>query len=239
LLLLLPLLACSCSVSAGLEQRRYAQRLREAVEDRVAEYGPAARERMVPWFTVAGVAYPPPAIVLVGLKQERELQVYAADALGAWQFVRKYPIWAASGGLGPKLAEGDLQVPEGFYHVELLNPFSRHHLSLRLSYPNDFDRARGEEDGRTDLGGDIMIHGGHASAGCLAMGDTAAEELFVLAFDVGMENVEVVLSPTDFRFAKLPALDVPPWTGQLYAELRDALARLPRPIENTLDGMLP
>jgi hypothetical protein len=225
----LPLLCVSCALQSRLEERRYARRLREAVEERVAEYGPAARARLAPSFAAAGVDYPSHAVVLAGFKQERELHLYAADAVGVWRFVRSYPVLAASGVLGPKLMEGDRQVPEGFYRVELLNPFSRHHLSLRLSYPNDFDRARGAEDGRHELGGGIMIHGGRASAGCLAIGDPAVEELFVLAFDVGYENVEVVLSPVDFRLREPSsslALETR-WLPQLYAELREAVRRLP------------
>ena len=79
--------------------------------------------------------------------------------------------------LGPKLREGDRQVPEGVYTIANMNPNSISHLSLALSYPNDFDRARAAEDGRADntLGGSIMIHGGSGSIGCMAVGDEAAE----------------------------------------------------------------
>jgi hypothetical protein len=38
-----------------------------------------------------------------------------------------------------------------------------------------------KKDGRKNLGSNIMIHGKNCSVGCLAMGDEAAEELFVLA----------------------------------------------------------
>lgn len=44
-----------------------------------------------------------------------------------------------------------------------------------------------------------MIHGNAVSIGCLAMGDTAAEELFVLAARTGLRNIQVILSPIDFR----------------------------------------
>lgn len=57
---------------------------------------------------------------MVGLKQEEQLQVYAA---GRMRFVRAYPIQAASGEAGPKLREGDGQVPEGIYRIESLNLF--------------------------------------------------------------------------------------------------------------------
>ena len=73
----------------------------------------------------------------------------------------RYPIRAASGALGPKLREGDRQVPEGVYDIESLNPNSRFHVALRVGYPNAFDRQMAGREGRTALGGDIMIRASH------------------------------------------------------------------------------
>jgi anti-sigma factor RsiW len=201
------------------------------VEGRVAAFGGAARERMRPAFEAAGVVYPPGAVTLVGLKQERRLEVYTGAPGEARRFVHAYPVLAASGVAGPKLREGDLQVPEGVYRIALLNPNSRFHLSLRVDYPNAFDRRNAAAEGRTDLGGDIMIHGNAVSIGCLAIGDVAIEELFVLAADVGHERVSVVLSPLDLRTAPLPAAlaGAHAWSGELYAAIRAALAALPAP----------
>ena len=124
-------------------------------------------------------------------------------------------------------------MPEGIYPVESLNPNSRHHLALRIGYPGAFDREKARREGRTDLGGDIMIHGGSASIGCLAMGDEAAEDLFVLAAVTGIEYVRVVIAPEDFRKdpapAGLPA--EPPWVEELYAAIRAELGGLPLPGE--------
>ena len=125
----------------------------------------------------------------------------------------------------PKLREGDGQAPEGLYRIESLNPNSAYHLSLRVNYPNAQDRKRGAEDGRTDLGSDIMIHGRDVSIGCLAMGDAAAEDLFVLAADTGIKNIAVIMCPVDFRVRELPG-NMPPlpgWCGELYGEIRQAL----------------
>jgi hypothetical protein len=207
----------------------------KTVEDRLAEYGDAARARLGPYFTAAGVAYPPSRVVLVGLKRERQMLLYAAPADGSPRYVWSYPVLGASGQLGPKLREGDRQVPEGLYRIEYLNPNSRYHLSLRIDYPSPFDLMHAAEDGRAEPGGDIMIHGGSGSTGCLAMGDEAAEELFVLAADVSHENVEVILSPIDFRVASLsqPRGAQPPWIAELYADIRYALVQLPLPAERT------
>jgi hypothetical protein len=196
----------------------------------VAQYGPGARARLEPFFAAANIAYPPERFVLVGFKYERELHVLASGSGQDLAFIRLYPVLGASGTLGPKLRWGDRQVPEGIYTIDYLNPNSIAHLSLALSYPNAYDRARAAEDGRDDLGGDIMIHGGGSSIGCLAMGDEAAEDLFVLAAETGWANGVVVLSPIDFRTTVLPA-DYRPqtaWETDLHAILRAELARLPR-----------
>jgi len=63
----------------------------------------------------------------------------------------------------------------------------------------------------------------------LAIGDEAAEDLFVLAADTGLENITVVLSPVDFRTgASLPeTVRLPEWTTPLYSQIRARLAELP------------
>ncbi len=197
-----------------------------SVDDRVTQFGAAAEARLAPHFKAAGIPYPPARATLIGLKQERELQLYAAAATGPYRLIRTYPILAASGNAGPKLREGDRQVPEGLYRIESLNPNSRYHLSLRVNYPNDFDRAQAKLDGRTTLGGDIMIHGNAVSIGCLAMGDPAAEELFVLAARTGLSNIQVILSPCEFRrHANLgPAPGAPAWLPSLYEKIKAELA---------------
>jgi hypothetical protein len=175
------------------------QKKRFTVADRLRQFGPRARARWQPFFSASGVTYPPASAILAGFKQEKALSVYGAGENGQLCFLRSYPILAASGLIGPKLCEGDKQVPEGIYPVESLNPNSRFHLALRIGYPNKFDRQQARLDGRTNLGGDIMIHGADVSIGCLAMGDEAAEDLFVLAADAGIGNITVIISPYDFR----------------------------------------
>ncbi len=201
-----------------------------SLASRLLQYGPAARARLQPVFEAAQVSYPPARVVLLALKQEKILEVYAADTNRDLRFLRSYPITAASGSAGPKLLEGDQQVPEGVYPVESLNPDSKFHLALRLGYPNQFDRGQARLDGRDHLGGDIMIHGGAASVGCLAVGDQAVEDLFVLAADAGITAVAVVISPVDFRkTAEIPSpeTNLPPWTASLYQTLKTNLNELP------------
>ena len=202
----------------------------KTVEDRVNEFGAVVRERLEPKFRAAGVPYPPRRVTFIGLKDERLLAVYAAGADQPFKFICSYPVLAASGLPGPKLREGDRQVPEGIYRVPELNPNSLFHLSIRLDYPNEFDRARGAEDGRAKLGGDIMIHGDARSRGCLAMGDPAAEDLFILAALTGIENITVILAPTDFRTRPaVPPDGAPPWASELYANIARELGSYARP----------
>ena len=202
----------------------------KTIDDRIAEFGGAVRQRLSPKFAAAGIPFPPAAVTLIGFKQSRVLELYAADADGAPRFVCAYPILAASGVLGPKLREGDRQVPEGVYRVRELNPNSLFHLSLWLDYPNEFDRAKAEAEQRFEPGSEIMIHGKAVSRGCLAVGDVAAEDLFVLAALTGIEKVQVILSPVDFRAERSPGLpaNAPAWTAELYELIERALARYPR-----------
>ena len=198
---------------------------RKTVTDRLAEFGPAARRRLAPDFKRTGVSYPPKQLIFVGLKQEKTLEVWASPPL---KLLKTYPILGTSGTLGPKLREGDLQIPEGVYKIESLNPNSLYHLALRLDYPNPFDQARGKTDGRKNLGGDIMIHGKNCSVGCLAMGDEAIEELFVLSAETGTENIKVILSPVDFRIRERPdnLTGLPDWAPDLYVLIKNELRKV-------------
>ena len=196
---------------------------KRTVADVLVEYGPVAGARLRDRFRVAGVSFPPGEIALVGLKEERLLELWARTN-GHWVRVHRYEVLAASGQLGPKLREGDRQVPEGVYGIEGLNPNSRYHLSLKVSYPNDFDRQQAAAEGRAELGGDIFIHGKDRSIGCLAMGDDAIEELFILVAEVGAAHTRVVLAPRDLRSKPLPDGDTP-WVRELHSQLREELSR--------------
>ncbi len=196
--------------------------------ERLDQIGPAARDRLRSSFEAAGVSYPPPDITLVAFKHEARLDVFATDTDNNPTLITTYPILGTSGRLGPKLREGDRQIPEGFYRLQALNPNSRFHVSIRVDYPNAFDLARAEHDGRTTPGTDIFIHGSDQSAGCLAVGDPVAEELFVLAHDVGLSESELLIAPFDPRgsTAQAPA-DAPRWMSPIYKRLTDQIRTLP------------
>jgi hypothetical protein len=199
--------------------------------DRLAEISPAAYKRLAEKFETAKAAWPPAEIGLVAIKDEKILELFARSNGGAWKLIHRYPVLAASGVAGPKLRQGDRQVPEGVYGIAFLNPNSRYDVSLRVNYPNAFDRQMAAKDGRKDLGGDIMIHGKAGSAGCLAVSDETSEELFVLASNVGLPNIKLIIAPTDFRRNGLPAVDPsqPPWVPKLYTEVASAMSELKAP----------
>lgn len=148
----------------------------------VSERSLAARERTLPRLITEtrfqGLRAGAPMLVRA-FKESRELEVWLEPTPGApWRLFRTYPILNYGGGpLGPKLAEGDGISPEGFYRVtpSQLNPLSQRHLSFNVGFPNEYDRAQGR------TGSFIMVHGGDDSIGCLAVGDAATEEIYLLA----------------------------------------------------------
>ena len=102
---------------------------------------------------------------------------------------------------------------------------SSYYLSLKVTYPNASDRARAKADGRTNLGGDIMIHGKAVTIGCVPVGDDAIEDIFYLASAVGIKNVSVVIAPYDMRKGRKPELERSPlkWYPDLCREIDIAL----------------
>lgn len=123
-------------------------------------------------------------VFLRAFKQERELELWIQRRnSGKYELFRTWKIAAASGKLGPKLAEGDGQVPEGFYTVSrsAMKPDSKFHLAFNIGFPNDFDRYHNR------TGTFLMIHGGTVSAGCLAMTDEKIEEIYTLC-DAALRN---------------------------------------------------
>ena len=199
------------------------------VADVVARYAAATRKHLGPYFTRAGVAYPPKQIALLVFKRERRLSLWARSGPNTpWRFIRHYPVLAASGHAGPKLRQGDYQVPEGVYRIEHLNPNSSYHLSMKVSYPNELDRRMAARDSRTSLGGDIFIHGDQVSIGCVAMGDPAIEELFTLDAETGHQRVKVIIAPNDLRAGgAVIHEEAPTWVGQLYRIVAAALVDFP------------
>lgn len=199
----------------------------KTVEQQIETYGPAARTRLKKAFALRATTYPPVRVAFVAIKSAKELHAYAGDESDGWKYISTYPILGASGVLGPKLKEGDYQVPEGIYSLTL-EPNTPYHLALRLNYPNPFDWERAKEDGRTAPGSDILVHGSNCSIGCLAMGDPASEDLFVLANDASDKNIPLVIAPTDLRTESAPEIvNAPTWLPDLYQAIGQELKKYP------------
>lgn len=212
------LLSCFFLTSCASPHRQY-----QSMGTAVTKYEHYAHENLQPSFRRAGVPYPPKQIALLAYKRSRRLQLWAKHD-GSWRYIKTFPILAASGGPGPKLHNNDHQVPEGIYHIIEFNPDSRFHLSMELNYPNAFDRYHAHLDGRRNLGNQIFIHGSHYSIGCIAIGNNAINQLFVLSYLVGLQNIKVIVAPDDLRYYKpVYGGTHPRWLPQLYRDIKDAL----------------
>ena len=103
-------------------------------------------------------------IYLRAFKYEKKMEVWLKNTSDSkYTLFRTYDICASSGNLGPKRQEGDGQVPEGFYTIDLFNPTSNYYLSMRVSYPNTSDAIL--KTGKS-AGGAIMVHGNCVTIGC-------------------------------------------------------------------------
>ncbi|MDP2889995.1 MAG: L,D-transpeptidase family protein [Bacteroidota bacterium] len=146
-------------------------------------------------------------IYLRAFKTEKKVEVWAKNICDtAFTLVKEFPICEISDEIGPKRRLYDLQVPEGFYRINELNPYSKYYLSMKINYPNASDSIRGVK-GR--LGNQIYIHGGCESSGCIAIADDKIKELFVYcieAYNAGQKEVNIAIYPThlnDSNYARL------------------------------------
>jgi murein L,D-transpeptidase YafK len=195
-----PIVACLLGIASLAScQDRESSRLGEARATAAAANVRPGLERDL---TAVGLYFGDPVFIRA-FKEEKQLELFVRNrASGKFELFRTYPIAAASGVLGPKLVEGDSQVPEGFYHVPpaAMNPTSRYHLAFNIGYPNEFDRAHQR------TGSAIMVHGNDVSIGCLAMTDAKIEEIYTLcdaAHHGGQAYFRVHLFPFRMTAARL------------------------------------
>ncbi len=137
-------------------------------------------------FNDKGVPWPAKELLVRAFKRDGVLELWAGDGKGPLALVKTWPVCASSGELGPKRRQGDLQVPEGVYRLDKLNPVSSYHLSLHVDYPNRADRAASKRLGIRNLGGDIMVHGECVTIGCIPIENDPIEELYLAILDAGL-----------------------------------------------------
>lgn len=165
--------------------------------ERVKPVNEAKYDYLVALFASKGVKFPCDSIYIRAFKFNKTLEIWAySQDSGKCILINTYPICMLSGDLGPKREEGDQQIPEGFYRISDINPFSKYFLSLGINYPNESDQVFGTPG---KLGGDIYIHGGCETIGCLPMTDVLMKEIFLItvyAFISGQTELPVHIFPT-------------------------------------------
>ncbi|MCP4310231.1 MAG: L,D-transpeptidase family protein [Bacteroidetes bacterium] len=146
-------------------------------------------------------------IYLRAFKSEKQIELWGKnEADDKFELLKVYEVCSTSGRLGPKRKQGDLQIPEGFYHINIFNPYSNFYLSLGINYPNKSDRILGNKD---NLGGDIYIHGACVTIGCLPITDSQIKELYIFCIEArnnGQATIPVTVFPsrlTEDEFLRL------------------------------------
>ncbi len=138
-------------------------------------------------------------------KAEGKLEIWLKPKTSKqYRLFKTYNFCAHSGKLGPKVIEGDLQTPEGFYQINVFNPQSTYHLSLGIDYPNKVDLARTGKD--KSPGGDIYIHGDCVTVGCIPLTDQLIKEVYILAVEArnnGQNEIPVYIFPFKMTDANL------------------------------------
>lgn len=151
-------------------------------------------------FAAAGITWPAAQIYIRSFKYDSQMEVWARNKpTEKFKLFKTYKICALSGSLGPKRMEGDYQVPEGFYYVNLFKPSSTYHMALGINYPNISDEILSDS---VKPGGDIYIHGSCVTVGCIPIMDNQIEELYILASyarQSGQEFIPVHIFPIRFN----------------------------------------
>ena len=137
---------------------------------------------------------PNSAVLIRTYKKEAEFEIWKMRPDGRYVYVKTFPMCRWSGQLGPKMREGDRQVPEGFYRITpgQMNPRSEYYLSFNVGYPNAYDRAQGA------TGGSIFVHGACSSAGCFSMTDAQIDQIYAVAreaFAGGQQAIQMQSYP--------------------------------------------
>jgi murein L,D-transpeptidase YafK len=201
LIILLPLfLLTSGTIPASFreEQKSYT-RIREAY---------VGKEKIVVKALVAhSISRDSLRIYLRAFKTEKLIELWAKNISDTcFVLIKKFPICEISGEIGPKRRYHDLQVPEGFYRISSMNPYSKYYLSMQINYPNASDSIRGVQG---HLGNLIYIHGDCISSGCIAINDENIKEFFVYcieAYNSGQKDIEMTIFPaqlTDATYSRL------------------------------------
>lgn len=125
------------------------------------------------------------------VKHQRKMFLMSEGAV-----VRQYNVAVGRGDNKTKVKAGDHRTPEGIYRIIGRNPQSQFYKSLKISYPNETDRAMARFLGKNP-GDLIMIHGQSAlskkwgkdhyvidwTKGCIAVTNSEMDEIWTLVKD--------------------------------------------------------
>lgn len=199
--------ATAVSLDRAAAERHERRRAAKAGQLALPLPGTPDTERPLTRLAALGVSLGARVMIRV-FKAESELEVWV-ERNGAYVPFATYPVCYWSGGLGPKLREGDRQAPEGFYTItsHQLHYGGRWRRSLDIGYPNVFDRVNGRS------GSAILVHGGCDSSGCFAMTNAVNAELYDLVSAAlrRARHVPVHVFPFRMTKANLAAHGAGPW----------------------------
>jgi len=166
-------------------------------QDRVKVAYAQKEETVKEYFNAKGLHFQGFHLFIRAFKKEQKLEVWIKELDHvAYTLLHTYDFCTSSGGLGPKRKEGDMQIPEGVYHINHFNPQSNFYLSLGLNYPNASDKILGDNQ---HPGGNIYIHGSCVTIGCIPITDDKIKELYVLAIEArnnGQDKIPVHIFPS-------------------------------------------
>jgi murein L,D-transpeptidase YafK len=151
-------------------------------------------------FEAKKMEWPAKYIYIRSFKYDSQLEVWVkSDIKDQFQLFKTYKVCALAGTLGPKRMEGDYQVPEGFYYINVFNPRSNYYLSLGINYPNESDKVLSDS---LRPGSEIYIHGSCVTVGCIPIRDEQIDEVYILsafAKDNGQDFIPVHIFPIRFN----------------------------------------
>ncbi len=164
----------------------------EALQKKVDTLQKQFEEKKLQW--------PAKYIYIRSFKYDFQLEVWVKnDIKDQFQLFKTYKVCALAGTLGPKRMEGDYQVPEGFYQINVFNPRSNYYLSLGINYPNVSDKILSDS---LRPGSEIFIHGSCVTVGCIPIRDEQIDELYIMAAyakDQGQDFIPVHIFPIRFN----------------------------------------
>lgn len=138
-------------------------------------------------------------VLIRAFKTEKKLEIWVKNKTEkTYTHLLDYDICSSSGDPGPKRQEGDGQVPEGYYSIDLFNPYSSYYLSMRVNYPNLSDVKKGKKP----LGGAIMIHGNCVTIGCIPITDDKIKELYILCLESKSQSNNVKVDSYPFKMTE-------------------------------------